>query len=86
MPFSKLSERKEFSMFLKFHRKAVGWTAAELARQIGVSRSKVNNWEQMRNLPRDLEEVIKKVREVVKAEIRRRRMEEWFTNVASKRA
>lgn len=78
MRIVKLAERQEFATFIKFMRKSVGWTAAELARQLGMTRSQINNYETCRNLPRNRDDVEKRIREVVKKEIRRRRMEEAY--------
>lgn len=84
MKITKISERREFATFLKLHRKAVGWTLTQMAEAMGITKSQLHNYESERNLPRNQEEIERKAREAVKAEIRRRRMEEYY-NALSQR-
>ena len=65
----------EFSEFVKNMRSAAGLTTRELALRLGCSRSTICKYEGGVFLPKEPEEFEKRLREIVKQEIKRRREE-----------
>jgi predicted transcriptional regulator len=66
-------EKEEFQEFVYNMRKASGLSCGALARALGCSRSRINQYENGLKIPKDTGEFEDKLRSVVKAEIQRRR-------------
>lgn len=65
----------EFSEFVQRMRAASGLSTKELAKRIGVSKSTVSNYENGHKIPEDTAEFERRLRIVVKAEVKKRRVE-----------
>jgi predicted transcriptional regulator len=67
-------EREEFQEFVRNMRKASGLSCGALAKAMGCSRSRLNQYENgVGYLPRNMGEFESKLRSVVKTEIQNRR-------------
>jgi predicted transcriptional regulator len=63
----------DFAEFVMNMRKASGLSCGALARALGCSRSRINQYENGIGIPKDTSEFEDKLRVVVKSEIKRRR-------------
>lgn len=77
-------EQRELADFIKFMRKSVQWSQAELARHLEPEDKKeaarlqwcIHSYEALKNSPRNPREFERKMRDVVKTEAKRLREEE----------
>lgn len=65
--------REEFAEFILNMRTSAGWGIRDMAREIGTAHSNIRAWERQATFPRDANEVIRKVREVVKRKMQAKR-------------
>lgn len=63
----------EFSEFVRNMRAASGLSTKELALRIGVSKSTIGNYENGHKIPEDTSEFERRLRIVVKREVKKRR-------------